>query len=111
MALLPAGIVVRFLSIGLLTPPRLERGVQLRLGTVTARPVEPLTRHLRGEVFLRHPSLWGVVRIDVALSVAQRLGAAVVGVPEMHRHRTDTPIAYRCRSPTERSGNAVRLGC
>src|SRR5438067_441714 len=57
-------------------PPALfQRCIQRRLRAVPARPVEPLAGHLGRHVVLRDPALRSVVRIDVALAVAERLRA------------------------------------
>src|SRR5262245_6723116 len=65
-----------------------ESLVEHRRRAVTGRPVELLSCHLGREVVLRHPALGCVVRIDVALAVAEALRAAVAGIAEMARHGT-----------------------
>ncbi len=91
--------------------PRRSRSLSLSVGLGAARPgtIEALSRDFGGQVFLGHPSVRVVVRIDVALAVSEDLGPAVVRVPQVHRDGTGPPVAHGVGRPAQRGDDAVAL--
>src|SRR5262245_35270326 len=60
-------------------------------------------------MLLRNPALWCVVRIQVALAVAQDVSTAIVRVPQVDGNRTGSAVAHRLGRSTDRVHDAVRL--
>src|SRR5438552_2641881 len=82
-------------------------------GRATCRPrrlvVRP-TLYFGGPVGLRHPAAWIVVRIVVALAVAELFGRVVRGVTQMLGHLARGAVTHISLRAPERRGRSVRLG-